>query len=109
MNNYQIEYFDNQDNLLTFFIEITDYFKGYPAKTWALPEDCYEACPEEIEFTITSVTMTDENGIILDVTKGIDTNEYVDYLEDQLLEMVREDSDDYDGPDPDPDYYYDGY
>lgn len=109
MNSYQIEYFDNQDNLLTFFVEITDYSPGYPAKTWALPEDCYEGCPEEIEFTVTSVTMTDENGLVLDVTKDIDTNEYVDFLEEQLLGMMREDADDYDGPEDDfsqyPDYY----
>lgn len=104
MNNYQIEYFDNKDNLLTFFVEITDYFPGYPAKTWALPEDCYEACPEEIEFTVTSVMLTYWDGSQIDVTKDIDTDEYVDYLEEKLLETVREEShacDDY----PELDYY----
>ena len=37
-------------------ITLTDvsYYPGYPAKTNALPEDCYPAEPPEIEFTINS-------------------------------------------------------
>lgn len=103
MSNYQIEYFDNQDNLLTFFVEITSYVNQPAQGKWADSDwDCYGY--EEIEFTITSVTMTNENGITLDVTKDIDTDEYVDYLEEKLLEMVREDAEE-DIDYPEPDYY----
>ncbi len=33
-------------------IEITHYYKGLPAKIFALPENCYPAEPPELEFEI---------------------------------------------------------
>lgn len=104
MNNYQIEYFTENDDLLTFFVEVTYYSAGRPAKTWALPEDCYPEEPEEIEFDVVKITLTDEDGNVTDVTKGVDVSEYSDYIEEKLLEQIREDKDDYDGPEPD-DYW----
>lgn len=82
----------------TFYINLTDYFAGYPAKTWGPPENCYEECPEEIEWEITKIIGCDENGLECYVgTEEIDIEEYSDLIEEKLLEMIREDvyTDDY--------------
>ena len=104
MNNYQIEYFTENDDLLTFFVEVTHYSAGRPAKIWALPEDCYPEEPEEIEFDVVKITLTDEDGNVTDVTKDIDVSDYSDYLEEKLLETMKgeAESQDYD-------YFDDGY
>ena len=96
MNNYQIEYFTENDDLLTFFVEVTHYSAGRPAKIWALPEDCYPEEPEEIEFDVVKITLTDEDGNVTDVTKDIDVSDYSDYLEEKLLEQIREDKEEAD-------------
>lgn len=87
----------------TFYINLTYYFAGYPAKTWGPPENCYEECPEEIEWEVTCVTQTAEDGSEEEIT--VDVDKYSDIIEDKLLEQIRElKEDDFDYPEPD---YYD--
>ena len=104
--NFEIEYFDEEDNLLTFYVTVTDYVNVAPQGKWAdSADDCYGY--EEIDFTVDSVTITnvDVDGNTVSVDKPVDISEYYSYIEDKLLEQIRElrDDDDYDGPDPD--YY----
>lgn len=85
---------------------ITYYSAGRPAKTWALPEDCYPEEPEELEFDVDSVFAYNENGDLVEILdkaeKGAIISEYVDRIEDKILEDIREDAeDDFDYPEPD--------
>lgn len=72
-----------------FTVEITYYSKGYPAKIWALPEDCYEERPEEIEFTVFSVTETDEDGKEIVVDNSV-AEDYLELIEEKLLIEIHE-------------------
>ena len=107
MNTFEIEYFDEEDNLLTFYVTVTDYSAGYPAKTWGPWEDCYEGCPEEIDFTVDSVTITavEADGNTVSVDKPVDVSEYYSYIEEKLLEQIREMKDSHECDAPEPDYY----
>lgn len=78
----------NIDNF-EFTVQITDYSKGYPAKTWALPENCYEACPEEVEFTVLSVLGTDEDGNEIVVDNSV-AEGYAHLIEEKLLIEIHE-------------------
>ena len=95
---FEIEYFDEQDNCLTFYVTVTDYVNVAPQGKWADSDwDCW-GC-EEVDFTVDSVTITsvDEDGNTISVDKPVDITEYYSYIEDKLLEMIREDvyTDDY--------------
>lgn len=35
MNTFEIEYFDEQDNCLTFYVTVTDYVNVAPQGKWA--------------------------------------------------------------------------
>ena len=98
--------FEIEIDSYTFYIKVVDYFAGYPAKTWGPWEDCYEECPEEIEWEITKIIGCDENGLEHCVgTEEIDIEEYSDLIEEKLLEEIRDmRDDDFDCPEPD---YYD--
>ena len=106
MNNFEIEYFDEEDNLLTFYVTVTDYVNVAPQGMWAdSADDCYGY--EEVDFTVDSVTITnvDVDGNTVSVDKPVDVSEYYSYIEDKLLEQIRElKEDDFDYPEPD---YYD--
>ena len=102
--NFEIEYFDEEDNLLTFYVTVTDYVNVAPQGKWAdSADDCYGY--EEIDFTVDSVTITavDVDGNTVSVDKPVDVSEYLGYIEDKLLEQIRElrDSHEYDAPEPD--------
>lgn len=75
---------------------ITHYSAGSPAKTWALPEDCYPEEPEELEFDADSVFVYDENGDLVEILdkgeKEAIISEYVDRIEDKILEDIREEA-----------------
>lgn len=106
MNTFEIEYFDEEDNLLTFYVTATDYVNVAPQGKWASSDwDCYGY--EEIDFTVDSVTITtvDEDGNTVSVDKPIDVSEYLDYIEDKLLEQIREMKDSHECDAPEPDYY----
>lgn len=91
---------------------ITHYSASSPAKTWGRVEDCYPEEPEEIEFDVDSVFVYDENGDLVEILdkaeKEAIISDYVDRIEDKILEDIRNEQDEYDGPEPD-DYYYDNY
>ena len=103
---FEIEYFDEQDNCLTFYVTVTDYVNVAPQGKWADSDwDCWGY--EEVDFTVDSVTITsiDVDGNTVSVDKPVDITEYYDYIEDKLLEQIRElKEDDFDYPEPD---YYD--
>ena len=92
--------FEIEIDSYTFYVRVVDYFAGYPAKTWGPWEDCYEGCPEEIEWTCTAVEYCDEYGNVVELSADeVKTviSEYSDLIEEKLLEMIREDAynDDY--------------
>ena len=92
--------FEIEIDSYTFYVRVVDYFAGYPAKTWGPWEDCYEECPEEIEWTCTAVEDCDEGGNVVELSaEEVKTviSEYSDLIEEKLLEMIREDvyTDDY--------------
>lgn len=96
--DFEIEYFDEQDNCLTFYVTVTDYVNVAPQGKWADSDwDCWGY--EEVDFTVDSVTITsvDEDGNTVSVDKPVDITEYHSYIEEKLLEMIREDvyNDDY--------------
>ena len=86
---------------------ITYYSAGCPAKTWALPEDCYPEEPEELEFDVDSVFVydDDEGDLVEILDKGEKDSiigDYVDRIESKILEEIREEAeDDFDYPEPD--------
>ena len=90
----------------TFHITVTDYYKGCPAKTYGPPESCYEGEPEEIQWQCTAVEESLEDGSVVEIT--VDIDQYSDYIESQLLEMIH-DAKDEDFDYPEPDYYPDEY
>ena len=98
MNTFEIEI-----DIYTFYVSVTDYSLGYPAKTWGPWEDCYEGCPEEVEWIINKIIGCDENGLEWYVgTEEIDIEYYSDLIEEKLLEQFRElKDDDFDYPEPD--------
>lgn len=83
----------NIDNF-EFTVQITDYSKGYPAKTWGAWEDCYPEEPEEIEFTVLSVLDTDEDGNEK-VVDNIVAEDYLELIEEKLLIEIHEMQEDY--------------
>lgn len=96
--NFEIEYFDDEHNLLTFYVTVTDYVNVAPQGKWVDSDwDCWGY--EDVDFTVDSVTITsvDEYGNTIPVDKPIDITEYHSYIEEKLLEMIREDvyNDDY--------------
>ena len=100
--------FEIEIDSYTFYVRVVDYYAGYPAKTWGPWEDCYEECPEEIDWECTAIQACDEDGNVVVLTaeqvKNI-ISEYSEYIEDKLLEQIRElKEDDFDYPEPD---YYD--
>ena len=102
MNTFEIEYWDEEDNLLTFYVTVTDYVNVAPQGKWASSDlDCYGY--EEVDFTVDSVTITsvDAEGNTISVDKPVDVSEYYSYIEEKLLEQIRELRDDYDVPEPD--------
>lgn len=106
MNTFEIEYWDKEDNLLTFYVTVTDYVNVSPQGPSAASDwDCYGY--EEVEFTVDSVTITgvDAEGNTVSVDKPVDVSEYYSYIEDKLLEQIREMQDDCDYDGPEPDYY----
>ena len=105
MNTFEIEI-----DSYTFFITVTYYFAGYAAKTYGPPEDCYEGCPEEVEWEVSEVICCDEDGnaVELSVEELKDVvDEYSELIEEKLLEIMKDEaeSQDYD----DFDDGYDGY
>jgi len=91
MNTFEIEYWDEEDNLLTFYVTVTDYVNVAPQGKWADSDwDCYGY--EEVEFSVDSVTITtiDAEGNTISVDKPVDFSEYSDIIEDKLLEQIRE-------------------
>lgn len=92
--------FEVEIDSYTFYIKVVDYFAGYPAKTWGPPENCYEECPEEIDWICTVIEDCDEDGDVVELSaeevKAV-ISEYSDLIEEKLLEMIREDvyTDDY--------------
>ena len=105
--NFEIEYFDEQDNCLTFYVTVTDYVNVAPQGKWSDSDwDCWGY--EDVDFTVDSVTITsvDEDGNTVSVDKPVDVSEYYSYIEDKLLEQIREMKDDSHECDyPEPDYY----
>ena len=102
--HFEIEYFDEEYNLLTFYVTVTDYVNVAPQGKWADSDwDCYGY--EEVEWEVTCVTQTAEDGSEEEIT--VDIDKYSDIIEDKLLEQIRElrdDSHECDAPEPD---YYD--
>ena len=101
--------FEIEIDSYTFYVRVVDYFAGYPAKTWGPWEDCYEGCPEEIDWICIAIEDCDEDGNVVVLTaeqvKNI-ISEYSEYIEDKLLEQIREMKDDSHECDyPEPDYY----
>lgn len=76
----------------TFYIEVTHFARGYPAKLWGRPEDCYEGCPDEIEWKVTCVEDCLEDGTVVEVTFDID--EYDELITEKLLALIAEISQD---------------
>ena len=108
MNTFEIEYFDEEDNLLTFYVTVTDYVNVAPQGKWAdSADDCYGY--EEVDFTVDSVTITsvDEDGNTVSVDKPVDVSEYYSYIEDKLLEQIRKLKEDecHECDYPEPDWY----
>ena len=104
--NFEIEYFDEQDNCLTFYVTVTDYVNVAPQGPWASSDwDCYGY--EEVEFSVDSVTITaiDAEGNTISVDKPVDFSEYYSYIEDKLLEQIRELRDGHECDIPEPEYY----
>jgi len=74
-------------NWAVYLVEVTRFEMGYEAVTHRLPEDCYPAEPDEIEFTVISLEVDDEDSydptydpeydldfcdrLIIEVKKGI--------------------------------------
>ncbi len=48
-----------------FYVEVTRFCGGRPAKTWGPWEDCYPEEPAEIEFDVLAVDVEDEDGEII--------------------------------------------
>lgn len=89
----------------TFFVNVTGYWHQ-PAQGPSADSDWDCWGYEEIEWEITKIIGCDENGLEWYVgTEEIDISEYSEYIEDKLLELIRElKEDDFDYPEPD---YYD--
>ena len=85
---------------------ITYYSAGCPAKTWGRVEDSYPEEPEEVEFDVDSMFVYDDEGDLVEILdkgeKDSIISEYVDRIEDKILEEIREAvADDFYYPEPD--------
>ena len=47
-----------------FYVEVTRFYGGLPAKTWGPWENCYPEEPAEIEFDVLAVDVESEHGEI---------------------------------------------
>lgn len=65
---------------------------------------------EEVEFDVDFVFVYNDEGDLVEILDKVEKDsiisEYIDRIESKILEELRDEWDDYDGPDPD---YYDGY
>lgn len=78
----------------TFYINVTYYSPGYPAKLWGSWENCYEGCPEEVSWECSCVEEELEDGSVIETT--VDIDEYSEYIDEKVLEHIREMKDDVD-------------
>lgn len=84
---FKIEHFDEEDNLLTFYVEVTRYFVQKPMGKWADSDvDCYGYT--ELEWEVDMVTFQDVDGNT--VVKAVDIDLYSDYIEEKLLEKLKD-------------------
>lgn len=89
----------------TFYINVTDYHYQAPMGPRADSDwDCYGY--EEVSWECSCVEEELEDGSIVETT--VDIDEYSEYIDEKVLEHIREMKDDFDYPEPD-DYCYDGY
>jgi hypothetical protein len=94
-------------NQYTFHIEVTDYTKGYPAKTWGAPENCYEGTDDELEWSCQFVEEYFEDGEVKILLAGqfeSIVEEYAELIEEKLLAEIEEMRDD-DFDDDNPTYW----
>lgn len=87
MMEFQIEYFDEEDNLLTFHVEVTHYHVQKPMGKWADSDvDCYGYT--DLEWEVNMVTFQDVDGNATE--KAVDIDLYSDYIDEKLLEKLDE-------------------
>lgn len=99
MNTFEIEI-----DSYTFYISVTDYVNVPAQGKWVDSDwDCYGY--EEVEWEVTCVTQTAEDGSEEEIT--VDVDKYSDIIEDKLLEQIRELKEDecHECDYPEPDYY----
>lgn len=89
--NFEI-YIDNY----IFYVKVTDYSSGYPAKLYGPWEDCYEGVDNEVKWECTAVEEALEDGTVVEVT--VDIDEYSELIEEKLLQEIndmKEESEEY--------------